>query len=89
MVVIGCKFEASRSLNVLYAFIFQNLCIAAAYRPVEELLEKEKKVRLGFYTFFMIYILYSSSFYSGAWAITWLFLFQCLCLPGSDMLSQL
>lgn len=26
-------------------FIFQNLCIAAAYRPVQELLQEEQKVQ--------------------------------------------
>lgn len=28
---------------------FQNLCIAAAYRPVEELLEEESKVKLCYF----------------------------------------
>lgn len=44
-------------LNVSYffhTFVLQNLCIAAAYRPVQELLEGEKKVRLGFNKFLNI-----------------------------------
>ena len=28
-------------------FVFQNLCIAAAYRPVEELLEEEKVIEFN------------------------------------------
>lgn len=32
-------------LILLHGYIWQNLCVAAAYRPVQELLEEERKVR--------------------------------------------
>jgi hypothetical protein len=41
---------------IVSKFVFQNLCIAAAYRPVEELLEEEKVIEFNIF-FPMIYAL--------------------------------
>jgi len=41
---------------IVSKFVFQNLCIAAAYRPVEELLEGEKVIEFNIF-FPMIYAL--------------------------------
>jgi hypothetical protein len=41
---------------IVWNFVFQNLCIAAAYRPVEELLEEEKVIEFNIF-FSMIYAL--------------------------------
>lgn len=37
-------------LLLISKFVFQNLCIAAAYRPVEELLEEEKVIQFFFFS---------------------------------------
>lgn len=60
---------------IVSKFVFQNLCIAAAYRPVEELLEEEKVIQFNFF-FFMIY----TPFYTEPRHLLCLFLLECLCL---------
>jgi hypothetical protein len=49
---------------IVWNFVFQNLCIAAAYRPVEELLEEEKVIE--FNNFF--HVVHCASFNTGACA---------------------
>ena len=57
-------------------FVFQNLCIAAAYRPVKELLEEEKVTEFNIF-FSMIY---APSIYTSPGHPICLFLLEYLCL---------
>jgi hypothetical protein len=61
---------------IVWNFVFQNLCIAAAYRPVEELLEEEKVIEFNIF----FYDLRSPSIYTGPGHPICLFLLEYLCL---------
>lgn len=58
------------------AHFLQNLCVAAAYRPVHELLEEEKKVE---FPCFQYYLLHSKFIHRGSFS-------SCLCSPGYHFL---